>query len=306
MDLLLPMSSSDSRDWHSYNEALVWRGELNLDSSEDEEWRGELKKANTGKEGEPNHYPESYIRFLAFVRLLFHQPYRQTEGFVHSLSRFVEGLQTPDYSTIDRRVNRLQIDLDESLIRSNAPVSIAVDSSGVKVHNGGDWIRHVWKVHKGYLKMHFAVDVKTGQVVSMDVSSEKVGDGRRLKRLVKRAQASGVRVRRVLADGAYDSKANFRFLDSQGIKPLIRVAKNSVPTRQWCYPRRMAVIEQQTFSRRAWGRIHRFGYRWKVEGAYSAIKRVFGEYVRARKFVNMAREMALKAFLYNGFIKASS
>ena len=303
--MLSDLMPATDRDWHSYNEALVRRGELNLDSSVVEEWKRELKKANEGKVGEPYRYPESYIRFLAFVRLLFHQPYRQTEGFVHSLSRFVEGLKAPDYSTIDRRVNRLEIDLDESLVRSNDPVSIAVDASGVKVHNGGDWIRRVWKVRKGYLKIHFAVDVKTGQVVSMDVSSEKVGDGRRLKRLVRRAQGS-VRVRRVLADGAYDSKANFRFLDSQGIKPVIRVAKNSVPTRQWCYPRKMAVVEQQAFTRRAWGRIHRFGYRWRVEGAFSVIKRVFGEYVRARKFVNMAREMAMKVFLYNGFIAATA
>ena len=121
--------------------------------------------------------------------------------------------------------------------------------------------------------------------------------------LVRRAQGS-VRVRRVLADGAYDSKANFRFLDSQGIKPVIRVAKNSVPTRQWCYPRKTPVGEQQAFTRRAWGRIRRFGYRWKIEGAFFVIKRIFGEYVTARKFVNMAREMAMKAYIYNGFIAA--
>jgi hypothetical protein len=29
----------DHRDWHSYNEALVGRGELNLDSFVLEEWR---------------------------------------------------------------------------------------------------------------------------------------------------------------------------------------------------------------------------------------------------------------------------
>lgn len=294
---------SRDRDWHSYNEALVRRGELNLDSSVLEEWKRELRKANDGKVGEPYHYPEAYIRLLTFVRLLFHQPYRQTEGFVHFLSRFVEGLQAPDYSTIDRRTNRLQISLDESLVRSNNPVSIAVDSSGVKVHNTGDWIRHVWKVKKGYLKIHFAVDIKTGQVVSMDVSSEKVGDGKRLRRLVKRAEEN-VRVKRVLADGAYDSKANFNFLAGEGIKPVIRVRRGSVPRGWGCQARKLAVIEQQTFKPKAWSRIHRFGYRWRVEGAFSVIKRVFGEYVTARKFVNMAREMAMKASIYNGFIKA--
>src|SRR5713226_4729605 len=278
------------RDWHSYNESLVRRGELNLDSSVLEEWKGELKKANDGKVGEPYRYPESYIRLLAFVRLLFHQPYRQTEGFVHFLSRFVEGLQAPDYSTIDRRVNRLHVDLDESLLRSNSPVSIAVDTSGVKVHNGGDWIRHVWKVKKGYLKIHFAVDIRTKQVVSMDVSSEKVGDGRRLKRLVNRASENGVRMKRVLADGAYDSRANFKFLDKRHIKPVIRVRSNSVPKSKGCQARKNAVIEQKMFKPRSWSRIHRFGYRWRVEGAYSCIKRIFGEYVSARKFVSMERD----------------
>ena len=40
----------------------------------------------------------------------------------------------------------------------------------------------------------------------------------------------------------------------------------------------------------------------EVEGVFSCIKRVFGEYVTARKFVNMAREMAMKASIYNRFI----
>ena len=160
---------------------------------------------------------------------------------------------------------------------------------------------YLWKVKKGHLKIHFAVDVKTRQEVSMDVSSEKVGDGRRLKRLVRRAEGS-VRVKRVLADGAYDSKANFNFLAGEGIKPVIRVAKNSVPKCNGSYARKKAVIEQQAFRPKAWSRIHRFGYRWRVEGAFSVIKRIFGEYVTARKFVNMAKEVAMKASIYNGFV----
>jgi hypothetical protein len=45
--------SSGKRDWHSHNEALVRRGELELDSSVVEEWNMELKKENDGKVGEP-------------------------------------------------------------------------------------------------------------------------------------------------------------------------------------------------------------------------------------------------------------
>ncbi|MCS4537987.1 MAG: IS5 family transposase [Thaumarchaeota archaeon] len=262
------------RDWSRYNDALVKRGEINISPSVIGEWSNELRKANDGKVGEPYHYPESYIRFLACIRLLFHMPYRQAEGFITSLSKHVEGLKAPDYSTMDRRVNKLEISLDDSLISSNAPVSIAVDASGIKVHNGGDWIRHVWKVKRGYLKIHFAVDIKTKQVVSMDVSSEKVHDGRRLKRLVNRA-SDIVRVKRLLADGAYDSRANFNFLDERHIKPVIRVRKGSVPKSRGSQARKAAVIEQQAFKPKAWSRIHRFGNRWRVEGVFSCIKRVF-------------------------------
>lgn len=293
--------SEDKRDWSRYNEELVRRGEILLDFSVMDEWKRELEEVNDGKVGEPYHYPEAFMRLLGFIRLLFHLPYRQSEGFIRAMARYVDGLQVPDYSTIDRRVNRLNLSLEDTLVRSKGPVSIAVDASGVKVHNGGDWIRKVWKVKKGYLKIHFAVDIKTKQIVSMDVSSEKIHDGKRLKRLVKKA-SKNMRVKRVLADGAYDSRDNFNFLSNNHIKPVIRVRSNSVPKSKGCQARKLAVIEQQTFKPKAWSRIHRFGYRWRAEGVFSCIKRIFGEYVSARKFVNMAREMAMKTSLYNIFI----
>ena len=117
-------------------------------------------------------------------------PYRHTEGFVRFLSGFaVEGgMQAPDYSTINGMVNRLRVDLGDSLVKSKGPVSVAVDASGIKVHNRRDWIRRAWKVRKGYLKIRFAVDIKTGEVVPTDATPEKVGNGRRLRRLVGDAE----------------------------------------------------------------------------------------------------------------------
>jgi len=51
-------------------------------------------------------------------------------------------------------------------------------------------------VRKGYLKMewisiHFAVDAGTGQAVSMDATSERVGVGRRPRRPVGDAKGEG-------------------------------------------------------------------------------------------------------------------
>ena len=44
--------------------------------------------------------------------------------------------------------------------------------------------------------------------------------------------------------------------------------------------------------------------RWRVDGAFSAIKMVFGVHVTEKKFVNTVREMVMKASIYNKFIKA--
>jgi len=41
-----------------------------------------------------------------------------------------------------------------------------------------------------------------------------------------------------------------------------------------------------------------------IEVAFSVVKRVVGEYVVAKKFVNMVKEMMIKVSIYDGFIKA--
>ena len=104
-------------------------------------------------------------------------------------------------------------------------------------------------------------------------------------------------------DGAYDSRDCFEFLSGDGIKPVIRVRENSVPESNDDSPaRKDAVVEQQAFKPKSWSNIHRYGYRWRVEGAFSCIKRTFGEYVSAKKFVNMAKEMLIKVSIYNMFM----
>jgi hypothetical protein len=42
-----------------------------------------------------------------------------------------------------------------------------------------------------------------------------------------------------------------------------------------------------------------YGYLWVAETVFSSIKRTFGEYITARKFHNMVKEILLKAALYN-------
>jgi hypothetical protein len=288
-----------ARDWRRVNEGLVRRGEILLDLGILDAWDSELERMNKGKEGGRYAYPEIFIRLLCYMRLFFHLPYRQTEGFLRGLRRFDSRVQVPDYSTIDRRVNRLDVKLDEDQNYGD-DVIIAVDASGIKVSNRGDWIRHKWKVKRGYLKIHLAVDTKTKKIASMNVTSEKVSDGERLKKLVDEASRKA-KVNKVLADGAYDSKKNFRYLTDKGIEPIIKVRRNASSKAGGCVPRKL-VAQEYLQDPKAWKRNHGYGQRWIVESAFSSLKRTFGEYVSARKVRNMANEMMIKASLYNLFV----
>ena len=135
----------------------------------------------------PYTYPDSFIQILGYMRAYFHLPYRQTEGVVIAHASKVPCI--PDYSTISRRINRLQIKINEKL---GNDIVIALDSTGIKVANRGEWMRHKWHVRKGYLKIRVAaVDIKRKRILSLEVTSEEVhDDGKMLRNLVDNASSS--------------------------------------------------------------------------------------------------------------------
>ena len=273
------------------------RGEILLDLRILDRWDSELERMNAGKEGGRYVYPEVFVRLLGYVHLLFHLPYRQTEGFLKALRRYDSRIEVPDYSTIDRRVNRLGVKLDEEEDRYGDDLIIAVDASGIKVSNRGDWMRHKWKVRRGYLKIHIAVDVKRKKILALKVTDEKTGDGRMLQPLVDEASRKA-KIAKAIGDGAYDTKRNFRYLAMNGIEPVIKVRRNASSKAGGCILRRL-VAQEYLHDPEAWKRNHGYGQRWIAESAFSSLKRTFGEYVSAKTMRNMANEIMLKASLYN-------
>ena len=75
-------------------------------------WDNELVQMNRGKVGEPYDYPNSFIHLLGYMRAYFHLPYRQTQGVVIAHAS-IKVRSIPDYSTISRRINRLEIRINE-------------------------------------------------------------------------------------------------------------------------------------------------------------------------------------------------
>ena len=291
------------RDWKAYNAALVKRGEILLDLRIVKGWRRELVEMNRGKEGAQYEYPGSFIKLLAFIHFYLRLPYRQLEGFTKMVARYADGLKAPDYSSMAWRIQRLDVKLNDPLAKSNDEVVLAVDASGVKVANRGEWMRHKWKVRRGWLKIHIAVDVKSKRILAMEVTKEKVADGRRLRSLVKEA-SKHVKITKAIGDGGYDSKTNFHYLAMKGIEPVIKVRKNTSNKAGGCMPRKL-VAQEYLKNPKAWKNNHQYGQRWMAETAFSTFKRLFGEYASSIKFRYMVKEMILKASLYNLFTAIS-
>lgn len=141
-----------------------------LDFDVIDSWEGELTEMNNGKVGEPYDYPDSFIQLLGYMRAYFHLPYRQTQGVVRAHAG-AKVPSIPHYSTISRRINKLEIRISEHI---GNDIVIALDSTGIKVANRGEWMRYKWHVRKGYLKIHVAVDIKKKKIVSLEVTSEEV------------------------------------------------------------------------------------------------------------------------------------
>jgi hypothetical protein len=277
----------------------VRRGEIILGFDIIDNWNNELHRMNLGKEGALYRYPDTFVLLLGYMRVYFHLPFRQTKGVVAAhAGRKVPSI--PDYSTINRRVNKLDIKINE---RIGNDVVIVLDSTGIKVTNRGEWLPHKRNVRKGYLKIHVAVDIEKKKIVSLDVTSEEVYDGSRLKELVDNALENNT-LEKVIADGAYDSNENFQYLSNKNIEAAIKVRKNSSYDRTvGCIPRKRVVLNQlKNFER--WKTRVKYGSRWIAETVFSSVKRTFGEYVTAKRFPNMVKEMILKASLYNLFIIA--
>ena len=292
------MPERKKRNWKEYNESLMRRGELLFDTDFLSGWGRELRSLNKGKEGARYRYPNSLMSMLAAIHVYL-LPYRELEGFVRMFAGHVEGLKVPDYTTMWWRISRVKVELDPS-VDPKEDVTIAVDSTGIKVSNHGDWIRHVWMVKRPFIKVHLAVDVKTGKILSMEVTKEEVRDGEMLVPMVEQASSSA-NVTRLLGDGAYDSRANFRFLHEKGIEPVIKVRKDASAHAYGCMPRKLVALEQLDDYER-WKRRRGYGQRARVESAISSFKRTFGEHVSSVKWKSIVNELLVKASVYNLFV----
>jgi len=155
---------------------------------------------------------------------------------------------------------------------------------------------------KSYLKIHVAVNIKTKEIIALEVTDEKVHDGKVMKQLIEQVLNNNhnIKIKSFLGDGAYDSNENFKYLKEKRIQPIIKVKRNSIISYRNNKIRNKEV-QVQTKDYYKWKKKRRYGQRWMIETAFSSIKRMFGEYTSAIRFQNIIKEMTIKVSLYNLF-----
>jgi hypothetical protein len=291
-------------DWNGVDERLIRRGELLLSLDFLEGYELDLSLLNDCKVGHPFKITNRYIEFLMVVRYLFSMPYRQIEGFTRALNRLIPKLPSIDYSWVRRRILRLDLSLYKSLSSYNGPIVIAVDSSGVSIHKCGGWVERIHGKRKRYIKIHFAIDVKTKEIIAMDITTDDMHDSKALPSLIMDASRHRTIIEACM-DGAYDSIKSYRLLEKMGIKPIIKPRKNA-RTDRGPPERRNSVIILKTLGEEEWSKVMSYGRRWSVETAFSTFKRLYGEYCMAKNMESISKEMMAKAYIYNIIINLES
>ena len=87
---------------------------------------------NKDKVGEPFSYPNTFLLLLGYAKAYFHLPYRQTEGITYGHAKG-KVPSIPHYTTINRRINRLDIKIKDTDSKEfeDEYIIIAIDSTGI-------------------------------------------------------------------------------------------------------------------------------------------------------------------------------
>lgn len=280
----------DKRNWKVYHEELITRGEFFFDFDFLENWDEELADMNRRKKGHPYEYPDRLFYWLSPMYNFLDS--RKLEGAMKKLSVYIPRLKACDHSTIVERLNKLELHLD---IDKSKTYKTAIDVTGNKLTNRGEYIRHKWKVKRGWIKVSIIIDRFTKELLDVEVSLDDVADYELAKKHL--ANLQDVQIEDSAMDGAYYVEELYKLLEKNRICPVIKMPKNA--SNKGLDPMHKAVREMKKLGGyEHWRDKYKYGHRWNIEGYNSSTKRTFGECVRRHKEKNCLKDAKTKFINY--------
>jgi IS5 family transposase len=287
--------------------ALVGRGSLTLWFAPNvlSAW---LCETPTGKPGASPIYSDLAIACVLTLGVVFHLPLRQQQGFTQSLMRLLKvDLPVPDYTTLCRRRQTLQVDVPASaMLRRAEGVHLVVDSTGRKIYGEGEWKVRLYGPDKRrtWRKLHLGVDEATHEILSVELTLCSVGDGPMRPALLNQTTESGVMIEQVSGDGSYDSWICHEAIAQCGAKATIPVRSGSrIRQHGNCaappLPRDQILRQERQRGKAAWKRESGYHRRSIAETAMYRQKQIFGDDLGARLLVSQRQEAFVRCVALN-------
>jgi hypothetical protein len=264
-------------NWSDYDRALVERGNLTIWLSPDAIARWNAKPS--GRRGGQRKYSDLAIETALTLRLLLQLPLRHAEGFLRSLFDLMGlALDVPDHTTLSRRAKKLKVSL--RVPKKLGRIDLVIDSSGLAIFGEGEWAaaKHGGKGIRGWKKLHLGVD-GDGVIVGQRLTDASVDDGS-----VGVDFVDGVpgKVRRVIGDGTYDSRALYDAAISRGAKVVVPPIKTAKTGGRGCRARDRIVRRIRKVGRRQWKKESGYHQQARAENTFMRYKRILGDRLHER------------------------
>jgi hypothetical protein len=140
------------------------------------------------------------------------------------------------------------------------------------------------------LKIEIVINKDQFNVINAEVTSNEVET---TVKTVKDLQDKGKKVKKFYEDKAYDTNEMYNI----GVEVVVPPRKDA-STRRGHPARRKAVREFKNLGYERWRDEKGYGIRWRIESLFSAVKRTFGESVRATSILGQVDEAKLKFRAY--------
>jgi hypothetical protein len=292
-------------NWPEYNQALVNRGDFTLWIAEDviEQWRHENKDLKVGR---PFVYSDRAIETILTLRELFRLTYRATEGFVKGVAKLMQmTVSIPDFTSLAKRAKTLSVTLNASKIKG--PVSLVVDSTGLKVYGEGEWKvrKYGWSKRRTWRKLHLAVNEKTQEIEAEVLTDNATDDAAMVDTLLDQTPN---KTKKFGGDGAYDKWKVYGTLSKRNIVPIIPPRRDAKIKRNGNsklspLPRDEAIRGIRKLGRAEWKRQVGYHRRSLAETAMYRMKTIFGPSLKNRSDGGQKTEARLRCKILNHFTK---
>ncbi len=283
-------------NWPEYDQALVNRGDLTLWITPEA-----IKAWNaiaTGHRGAPRKYSDLAIETALTVRLLFHLPLRQTEGFLRSLFDLMGlGLDVPDHTTLSRRGASLQVKL--GVLQSKKPMHLIIDSTGLSIVGEGEWAaaKHGGGGKRGWRKLHLGVDAD-GRIQTQILTKSNTDDATTGIKIIKRTKGN---LSSTTADTAYDKVDFYKAAKSRGARVVVPPSRSASVTRRGprSAERDRTIRKVEKLGRREWKKWSGYHRQGTAENVFFRYKTIIGGKLHARGLSAQKVEVAIGCKILN-------